>query len=424
MYNKRADAIYLLFVGVIALIIGIFILQATITTLKSLFYVIGYALVIVGIIQGLRIVLHLKDKHIKERVAKTVLQLIVGGYIVLNPKMPVSIFGVLIGIYIVFIGISHMINFYILKMNGASRWLFSLLFATIYLSFGVFLLFSPYLRMDVVLTMIGWYFIVYGLHSFVDMIRTLLTSEYKDDVRRRVRITLPVFVEALIPRFVLNEVNAMLQTSENEETLVDAIADIVESKGDEVADIEVFVHISSKGFGAIGHIDLGYKGKVISYGNYDIRSHHLFETVGDGVLFYSNREQYIPFVILDAKKTLFSFGIKLNDEQKQKVDERIAELESKLIKWQPSDDISNIKDYAARLNKNVDTTFYKFKEGKFKTYYVLGTNCVLLADQILGSAGVDIIKFSGIISPGSYYEYLNKEFASKRRFVVTKNVYN
>ena len=67
--------------------------------------------------------------------------------------------------------------------------------------------------------------------------------------------------------------------------------------------------------------------------------------------------------------------------------------------------------------------FYKFNSGKFKTYFVLNTNCVKLADEILGKCGINIIKISGIITPGAYYDYFDREFGFKKSNVVSKTIY-
>lgn len=67
--------------------------------------------------------------------------------------------------------------------------------------------------------------------------------------------------------------------------------------------------------------------------------------------------------------------------------------------------------------------FGNLKVGKFKTYFVLNTNCVLLADTILGTSGIDILKVSGLIAPGTYYEYFEREFKRKRSKVVSKKIY-
>ena len=53
----------------------------------------------------------------------------------------------------------------------------------------------------------------------------------------------------------------------------------------------------------------------------------------------------------------------------------------------------------------------------------MSTNCVLLADSILSKAGTDIINTAGIISPGAYYDYLQKEYTLKNGIVVSRDVY-
>lgn len=48
---------------------------------------------------------------------------------------------------------------------------------------------------------------------------------------------------------------------------------------------------------------------------------------------------------------------------------------------------------------------------------------MLLADTILGTSGIDILKISGLIAPGTYYEYFDREFKRKRSKVVSKKIY-
>ena len=66
----------------------------------------------------------------------------------------------------------------------------------------------------------------------------------------------------------------------------------------------------------------------------------------------------------------------------------------------------------------------KTPDGKFKNYFVLGVNCCLLADSIIGKSGSDLLKMSGIITPGTYYEYLNREFRKKNSMVISRTIYN
>ena len=81
-------------------------------------------------------------------------------------------------------------------------------------------------------------------------------------------------------------------------------------------------------------------------------------------------------------------------------------------------------DYASVLYQNTGAKFYKFRSGRFQKYFVLGANCCRLADLIIGKSGIDLLKMNGIITPGTYYDYLNREFQKKNSIVVSRHIYN
>ena len=177
----------------------------------------------------------------------------------------------------------------------------------------------------------------------------------------------------------------------------------------------------------MGHIDIYFDGKVISYGNYDEGSRRFKDFFGDGVLFITDkRDEYINFCIDNSKKTLFTFGISLTKKQKEQVQKRIAELIDNTFLWDYQSDkkYNNGSSYAAKLYKKTKASFYKFKKGKYKTYFILGTNCCFLADDIIGCSGMDILSINGIITPGTYYDYLNRFLGLKNSNVVSKDIYN
>lgn len=82
------------------------------------------------------------------------------------------------------------------------------------------------------------------------------------------------------------------------------------------------------------------------------------------------------------------------------------------------------EDYASIVYDNLKARFYKFIKGHFKTYFVMNTNCVLLADSIVGQAGIDLVRIQGLISPGAYFEYFNREFSRKNSFVISRTIYH
>lgn len=423
MYTKQANALHLFLTGTLLIVLGIFILNTGIFTLQAILYIFGIGFVVAGVSQMLRMLLK-KFKGEKQaiRISTAIINIVVGVILLVFPGLQISLIGVICGIYAIALGLARIINYIIFRKNKVSGRIRDLFLGIIYSGMGIFLLFSPYLHVNVVLNIIAVYFICYGVMFYKDAITEVVPTNKKNNLKRKIRITMPVFIEFILPKFILDDVNKFLTPSDEKE--IDAVPDFEQVKTDEEPDIEVFVHTSHKGFGMVGHVDLCYQGQVISFGNYDTSSQRLFELVGDGVIFFADREKYIPFVIKDSEKTLFSFGLKLDENQKGEVDKKIEEIKSNLYKWVPPFYVGRNDYYSARLSYHVPTEFYKFKEGKFKTFYVLGTNCVLLADQIIGSAGIDIMKMNGIITPGTYYEYLNREFASKNMLVISKHIYN
>ena len=67
--------------------------------------------------------------------------------------------------------------------------------------------------------------------------------------------------------------------------------------------------------------------------------------------------------------------------------------------------------------------FKKVIKGKWKTFFVLKTNCTGLVDAVLNGVGLCILKINGILTPGSYYDFLNQEFLKKQSNVIYRKIY-
>ena len=76
-------------------------------------------------------------------------------------------------------------------------------------------------------------------------------------------------------------------------------------------------------------------------------------------------------------------------------------------------------DYGCRLHYRTGAKFYKIRKGRFKTYWVLGENCVVFADLMLGLIGADILSMRGVITPGTYFDYLQEEYEKENSPVVS-----
>ena len=275
------------------------------------------------------------------------------------------------------------------------------------------------------LFVLGAYFFLYGLSNIRDGF--LFEGEIgKNHLKRRIRISLPIVLAALIPARTLAKINKfMLENADEEEDIHLGIV-----KSGKTAELEIFVHTAETSlFSAIGHVDICYQGRVISYGNYDPSSETLFGMVGDGVLYFCDRDKYIDLCKRESQKTLFGYGIDLTPEMEKAVQKKLAELKQLTIPWEPSADKITTGDgkedytYAYKIRHETDGELYKFIKSKFKSYFVLSTNCVLLADTIVGQAGTDILSPKGFIAPGTYQAYLNREFEKPNSIVVSKHVY-
>ena len=142
------------------------------------------------------------------------------------------------------------------------------------------------------------------------------------------------------------------------------------------------------------------------------------------MLFKVDKDAYIDLCKKESKKTLFGYSLALTDQEREAVEKRLREIDELLEPWEPSDqELNGSPTYAYKLMHELGAELYKFKSSRFKSYFILSTNCCLLADSIVGQAGTAILNIRGIIAPGTYQNYLQYEFESANGLVVAHNVY-
>ena len=369
-----------------------------------------------------------KKSQSTDTLGVALVKLLVMGYLLgsnLATDVPIYILALVIGIYQIFHASINLVT-YVLYRKNKIRPRFRLLLDGLVLVFlGGTSLLSSTGNSVFQLFVLGAYFFLYGVSNIRDGF--LFEEEIgKNHLKRRIRISLPIVLAALIPARTLAKVNKfMLENADEREDIHLGMV-----KSGKTAELEIFVHTAETSlFSAIGHVDICYQGRVISYGNYDPSSETLFGMVGDGVLYFCDRDKYIDLCKRESQKTLFGYGIDLTPEMEKAVQKKLAELKQLTIPWEPSADKIMTGDgkedytYAYKIRHETDGELYKFIKSKFKSYFVLSTNCVLLADTIVGQAGTDILSPKGFIAPGTYQAYLNREFEKPNSIVVSKHVY-
>lgn len=327
-----------------------------------------------------------------------------------------------IGGYQLLMGLASFISFLILVKHRAKRRLSRLLFALINMIFGLISLFVPMSRMNI-LFWLGIYNIFIGI-TYLNDGRELIIPEAKSQaLKRNIRFPVPIIWSILLPNKMANRINEILsQGLFQDEDFIQSYQQSIDSLDDQADILQIMIHTSNKSLDLVGHVNIAYKGIVYSYGNHDVDSRKLFQAIGDGVLFKIDRDQSLRFAMANDV-TIFEYDVVLNDHQKQALEAKLADLEAQIIPWEPTSP-NQVKAYGGRLKRATGAQSYKFKSGKFKTYYVFGTNCVLLSDEIIGTSGLDLFLWVGILTPGTYYDYLEKEYQKEHSIVVNRRIYS
>lgn len=426
--DKLFNATNSLIIGICLVILGLLMCIGKDTLYINFVNIFLIAVIFLSMKQFLNYFLD-KKKNEKIKFTQSFFNLVFCFICSLFKDIPLSILPIIFGLYLLLNSVIKFIDYYILLKSNANGKLTEFSLGVLYLVVSIPIIFSPLKHLSTVLIIIGIYTILLGINYIMDFISFLIPKRVKNKLKRKIRITLPAFIEAIIPYTVLNEINYLIDKDNYDKPFV-----FEEKSEDIIPDLEVFVHTSSRGFNRMGHVDLYFDGKVISYGNYDDASVRLFTMIGDGVLFTTEKDKYIPFCIEHSKKTIFVFGLKLTDAQKKNVSKAISKIFDSVYEWNPpyveaitkrkKVNKNRYKDYASVLYQTTNAKFYKFKNGRFKNYFVLGSNCCRLADHIIGKSGIDLLKMNGIITPGTYYEYLNREFQKKNSMVISRKIYN
>lgn len=320
-----------------------------------------------------------------------------------------------IGVYQLFLGIVCLFNFYLQRKDSETDfWL--VIRGIIHLIIGMSVFFDTTTAYENMYPRIGLYVILLAIMNLLDAFNT--TKKGKVTLSRRFRIRVPVFISAIFPMYSLRKDN--IKEPIFSEKFLQEKAKASENKP---VDLEVWVHTAEKGASVAGHVDISYKGLTYSYGHYDEDSNTLFGSKGDGVLWIVPSDKYIEWLQTDhSYRGVYRYGLHLTPKQRLIVEEQISHIMSNVYKFELTTD-SQHKSFLGQLASRVpEIKIYKFLKTRFKTYFVLTTNCVLLADTIVGKTGFDIVSVSGISSPGSYKIYLDKEYRKVHSNVVTRKI--
>ncbi|MBQ9482575.1 MAG: DUF308 domain-containing protein [Ruminiclostridium sp.] len=433
MYKMYLYKAALFAFGAALLTLGIIIVSQREVLMAPLAYFAGAVLLIHGARNAAGFIAHggrLGQKRKKAKLVTAAANLTIGVLIMVLPELTFSLAKYLLAAYLLFNAASKLADFIVARLDGSRGHWLELIAFVFYMVFVILLAVSG-LGNNTFLVISGVYCILFGAETLSDFVTLIVPQRIKNDLKRHIRITPPVFVSTFLPLGTLRYINEYISVNDRPPELA------ADDRGDGAPpDIEIMVHVSNNGSGKIGHLDLYFGGEVISYGNHDQASHRLFGVFGDGVMFTAEKETYLDFSVNHDRQIIFSYGLRLTPNQLSAVQKEVDDIKSRAVPWKPpyqtaceekgaaNVKLSDFHDYCSELWNGTHADFFKFGSGKFRTYSILSTNCVLLTDEILGKAGTDIVCISGVSSPGIYFDYLERLYLTQKTMVISKTIYD
>lgn len=416
----------LLFSSVFNFILGMTFWISGSWLVDQIIEIIGLIILWNGVVAIIKVPMYLVKKSDKPMIFKlldALLTIGLGVLIMAKSLFPAFVLAGFIALYILLMGGLKLFNFILLKNDGVKGYWWVLFTGIGYLLVG-WHIFNLKEGAQELFSWLGVYLIFNSLSLFKDFIDF---NKVQRIGKRRRRVGAPIIFTALISHEHLNRINDFINKKhdklrENDIANANDWLDL-DDRVVTVPDLEVWVHTSSKkGFDAVGHVDISYNGVTYSYGNYDVDSHKLFGTLGDGILYQTATAHYEEWIHQIDSRAVFRYGLVLNAEQKLIIEQQIEQI--KLLTHEYTlNSPTQVASYLGQLqNRYTDTKVFKFKRSKFKTYFVLTTNCVLLADHLIGNIGIDIINRSGLMTPGAYQQYLDSEYMKPNSFVVNRTL--
>lgn len=410
--NSRIKRNILLFAVSILMILFSYNFTAVVFLLTALYLLFVSGTNVVKIIK-------FKKKINKSFKILTILLLLLGIFLLTNYIFANVVAYFVIIFYQTLVGCVCLFNFYLLKSDKIKGHYFTLFRGIFLIWISISSLYPVYTSDVSIFQNIGGLYVRLGLYMLIlSIIYTLdivnIYRKTEEKTKRQFRFKAPIFITAILPYLTLRKNNTETLYSKK---FLDKKEEINKDKN---VDLEIWVHTSSDLEDAAGHVDISYKGQTFSYGHYDVDANKLFGSMGDGVLFVVDTEEYSTWLKNYQKNRVsYRYGLSLTEKQKEIVEQNIRNLLTDTYEFTFTTQTQK-DSYLGKLTQYTKVKLHKFHRTRFKTYFVLTTNCALLADSIVGNTGIDALAVAGVISPGSYKDYLETEYSKLYSNIISK----
>ncbi|NLC96744.1 MAG: GNAT family N-acetyltransferase [Erysipelotrichaceae bacterium] len=394
-----------IFISILALIIGILF----VINYENFWFFIYITLIIFF---TLSLIKNIKTKNYKPLIINLIAIII----LIFYKYFYYNLIHVLFGWWIIINGFISFIEYYIARRDMLPNAISHFIMTILNLVIGMLIITSVINSPIILSNLIGAYLIITSSFNLGYYILNLLPIS----ISQRFSISMPIIFSIIFPSQIYVSMDKLIK---KKEILPNTK---VSNKG-----VDVLIHIKDYGTESVGHVDIAVDNYIYSYGLHDPKTRALFGTFGDGVLFKLNKEISLNHSVHQEDKMIIMFNLNISDTQKEIIENKLENLLKDAYEWKPEaqylfeNNKPNNKsfDYASRVYKFTDAKMYKFKKEKFKTYFAATTNCVLLSDYLIRSKGINLIRLNGIVTPGTYLQFLVSESIKDNSIVNKVSIY-
>lgn len=418
--KKKSNYNFLLF-GIVFILFGISMLIYGKTIPIIMLMLLGYILTVKSLL-AILIFLLKKNNKITNIIISSLLEILFGFFLIFKTNLALSFISIIFAIYLLIFLIINIIDLTLHITNNLKGRISLIINIIINIVFFFLLISSPYKNFKLALLIISIYLILYGINRVFDFIIEVIPNAYKDKIKYQIHLSLPIILVAIIPPQLIRKFNRTLNLENN----------YISKNRDKKNDLEIIIHLAERGTAIFGHVDIAYNNKVYSYGNYNRHSRFLFDTIGDGIFMIADKDKYIDYMVKKQQRYLIVYGLDLTTKQKKLLEKNIKDnVYKNTVNWysdvelydKEKDDIKNFTDMSSELHTYSDAIYKKVIKGKNKIFFVFKTNCTLVAETLIRPLGRAVLPISGIITPGTYYDCLEREYKKKNSNVISKNIY-
>lgn len=352
--------------------------------------------------------------------------LAISSLIIIYPNVSTILVTILLSFWFFIDGVIKLIIAKQYHNSGEQNWWAMLLSAITSLIFVGLFMISNQFSTNLFLILVGVSFVFQGFSLILD---NLFKGQTVAQTKNRVKggyffLRTETLKAALFPRKLMNRYRSAEKEGVNFQKYLDKqkIAKDIEQSS---VQIEVFIHSWENDPFMMGHTDFAIGDLVLSYGTYDGSSIKFGGLICEGVLAVTTKAKYLQYAIEQENKVLLGYTINLTDQQIAQIQPALLELFANTFDWQPPIKTNpQATDAASQLYAVTGATFYKFKSLRYKYYFALNSNCVRMTEQFLNRLGIKDPHIGGVLSPGDYLEFLEREVnSSEDTEIIARQIY-